>query len=208
MNNLYFPSFTFWHKTNLLVVIKNLSKAVLWSFSDRHLKQRHPFQTIWDMAYRRVFVSSIEIWILSLSHRDPWNFGQSMKDEMREEANMPGASQVIIGNILVLQEQIDPPAWSPVQEALERDSDANHCAPVKGICWKTLCAPCRQCVFTCVRVFVGVCILCACVMQGLRREILMQIIRGWETSIEMHRASRSGWIRPGRWSLHNIRHSA
>ena len=66
------------------------------------------------MAYRRVFVSSIEIWILSLPRRDPWNFGQSMKDEMREEANMPGASRVIIGNILVLQEQIDPPAWSPV----------------------------------------------------------------------------------------------
>ena len=86
------------------------------------------------MAYRRVFVSSIEIWILSLSHRDPWNFGQSMKDEMREEANMPGASRVIIGNILVLQEQIDPPAWSPVQEALERDSDAYHSASVKGIC--------------------------------------------------------------------------
>ena len=116
-----FPSFTLWHKTSLLVVVKNLSKAVLWSFSDRHLKQRHPFQTIWDMAYRRVFVSSIEIWILSLSHRDPWNFGQSMKDEMREEANMPGASRVIIGNILVLQEQIDPPAWSPVQEALWRE---------------------------------------------------------------------------------------
>ena len=73
------------------------------------------------MAYRRVFVSSIEIWILSLPHRDPWNFGQSMKDEMREEANMPGASRVIIGNILVLQEQIDPPAWSPVQEALWRE---------------------------------------------------------------------------------------
>ena len=42
-----------------------------------------------------------------------------MKDEMREEANAPEASQVIIGNILVLQEQIDPPAWSPVQEALD-----------------------------------------------------------------------------------------
>ena len=44
-----------------------------------------------------------------------------MKDEMREEVNMPGASRVIIGNILVLQEQIDPPAWSPVQEALWRE---------------------------------------------------------------------------------------
>ena len=149
MNNFfYLPSFTLWHKTNIPVVLTNLSKAVLWSFSDRHLKQRHPFQTIWDMAYRRVFVSSIEIWILSLSHRDPWNFGQSMKDEMWEEANMPEASRVIIRNVLVLQEQIDPPAWSPVQEALERDSDANHPSDsVKSTCWKTLCAPCRPCVF-------------------------------------------------------------
>ena len=73
------------------------------------------------MAYRRVFVSSIEIWILSQSHRDPWNLEQSMKDEMREEVNRPGDFRVIIRNILVLQEQIDPPAWSPVQEALWRE---------------------------------------------------------------------------------------
>ena len=112
------------------------------------------------MAYRRVFVSSIEIWILSLSHRDPWNFGQSMKDEMREEANMPGASRVIIGNILVLQEQIDPPAWSPVQEALERDSDANHPSDsVKGTLYITSTFVANICLL----IFVCLCFMCVLV---------------------------------------------
>ena len=124
------------------------------------------------MAYRRVFVSSIEIWILSLSQMDPWNFGQSMKDEMREEANMPGASQVIIGNILVLQEQIDPPAWSPVQEALERDSDAN---PSSYLCERhllkdTMCTLQAVCVYMCARVCGCLYFMCVCDAGAAKRD--------------------------------------
>ena len=60
---------------------------------------------------------------------------------------------------------------------MERDSDANHPSDsVKGTLYITSTFVANMCLF----IFVCVCVLhvCACVMQGLRREILMQIIRG------------------------------
>ena len=87
-----------------------------------------------------------------------------MKDEMREEANMPGASRVIIRNILVLQEQIDPPAWSPVQEALWREIPMQIILPtsVKGTSYITCTFLANMCLF----IFVCVCVTCVCLCDA------------------------------------------
>ena len=92
-----------------------------------------------------------------------------MKDEMREEANAPEASQVIIGNILVLQEQIDPPAWSPVQEALERDSKS-FCLCERHLLKDTMCTLQAVCVYMCACVCWCLYFRCVCDAGAAKRD--------------------------------------